>query len=211
MRVLLLGICLALGLTALSVARPLSPVGGHDLVYTAHADVDGDGQSDLVTLQRHPAAVGHIEVRLATGRSLAIRMRSDAPFVPGLTTSGNVNGVRGDELFVDMQHFPTSEVIGVFTYAGGRLRLARKLLAYSSDFPLRYGITCGSAGSKHRVTQYQFQLHVNGGHWRWTRKVTNYAWKGAALRVIARHHVRAIAGHPPPRQVGVHCGQVPAK
>src|SRR5581483_4714069 len=107
MRAVLVGICLAVALTATSAARLLSHIGAHDLVYSAHADVDGDGRSDVVSLRRAPASVGHIDVQLASGRALQIELRSDAPFVPGLATAGNVNGLPGDELFVDIQHFPS--------------------------------------------------------------------------------------------------------
>lgn len=211
MRVALAGICLAVVLTVTSDARPLSHIGEHNLVYSAHADLDGDGHGDLVTLHRQPVTVGHIDVQLATGRALGITLRSDAPFVPGLAATGNVNGVPGDELFVDIQHFPSNEVIGVFTYAGGHLRLAQKLLAFSGDFPIRNGIVCTTAGAKHRITQYQFQLHVIGPHWHWARKVTVYTWKGSALRATSSHPFRFIKGHPPKGQLGVHCGAPPAK
>jgi len=205
------GISLALAFTVTSAARPLSHIGENHLVYSAHADVDGDGRGDLVTMRRQPVTVGHIDVQLATGRALGLTLRSDAPFVPGLAKVGNVNAIPGDELFVDIQHFPSNDVIGVFTYAGGHLRLAQKLLAFSSDFPIHNGIVCATIGGKHRVTQYQFQLHVIGTHWHWARKSTVYTWNGSALRLTSTHAFRFIKGHPPKGQVGVHCGASPAK
>jgi hypothetical protein len=207
----MVGICLAVGLAVTSAARPLSHIGAHSLAYSAHADVDGDGRGDVVTLHRQPAARGHINVQLATGRTLGVNLRSDAPFVPGLASAGNVNGVLGEELFIDIRHFPTHEVIGVFTYSGRHLRLAQQLLAFSSDFPIRNGIVCRTRGNNHRITQYQFQLHVTGTHWHWARKTTLYTWKGAALRRGSTHAFRFISGHPPKDEVGVHCGAPPAK
>jgi hypothetical protein len=211
MRAALAGICLVVGLTVTSVARPLSHIGAHSLVYSAHADLDGDGRADLVTLRRQPATVGHIDVRLASGRALGVKLHSDAPFVPGLASAGDVNGIRGDELFVDVQHFPTHEVIGVFTYAGGHLRLAGQLLAFSSDFPIRNGIVCKTVGNAHRVTQFQFQLHISGTRWHWARKTTLYTWRGSVLRPTSTRPFSFISGHPPKGQVGLHCGAPPAK
>ena len=102
--------------TAAKNKRP-DHIGAHHFVYRARADIDGDGRLDRVFLSRHPAMTGHLAVTLATGRRLALKMQSDAPFVPGLATIGNVNGRRGDELFIDLHHLTTAEIIGVFTFA----------------------------------------------------------------------------------------------
>lgn len=210
-RAALTTIGLVAALCAASAGAKLAHIVKHNLLYSAHADVDGDGRPDLITLRRHPVLVGHLNVRLASGRRLAARMRSDAPFVPGLATAGNVNGIRGEELFVDIQHFAANDVIGVYTYARGRLRLAGTAMAYGSDFPVRNGITCTVRGRRRLIVQHQFQLHVIGPHWRWTRKDTVFVWKGTRLRLAAEHRPRWIKGHPPARQVGVQCGSAPRR
>ncbi len=186
-------------------------IGAHQFVYSAHADVDGDGQLDHIVLTRHPAMTGHLVVTLATGRRLALKMQSDAPFVPGLATTGNVNARRGDELFVDLHHLTTAEVIGVFTFAKGRLGLAGKVFAYGNDLPIHWGVNCATHGTKQVVVDHQFQLHIVGTRWRWTRKDVFFVWRGSALRKTGVHGPMHITGHPPKEQVGVHCGQAPTR
>ena len=196
--------------TAAKSKRP-DHIGAHHFVYRARADIDGDGRLDRVFLSRHPAMTGHLAVTLATGRRLALKMQSDAPFVPGLATIGNVNGRRGDELFIDLHHLTTAEIIGVFTYTRGHLRLAGKVFAYGNDFTIHYGVNCATHGTKQVMIDHEFQLHVIGTHWRWTRKDVFFVWHGSALRRTGATGPRHITGHPPKAQVGVHCGQAPAR
>lgn len=199
--------------TAGAAASKLSHIRAHGLVYSAHADVDGDGRPDLVTLHRHPAQTGHLLVRLATRRRLTAKMSSDAPFVPGLAASGNVNGTRGDELFVDMHHLFTNDVIGIFTYVHGRIRLVGQVLAFGNDYPLRFGVTCTTHGARHVVIDHEFQLHFAGPSLPsfWTRQDTFFRWKGSALRLTAKLGPRRIAKRPPTDQVGIQCGHAPSR
>ena len=198
-------------ISSAAVARRPDHIGAHRFVYSARADIDGDGRLDRVVLTRHPVMTGHLEVRLATGRRLALKMQSDAPFVPGLAATGNVNGRRGEELFVDLHHLTAAEVIGIFTYAKGHLRLAGKVFAYGNDFTVHWGVNCATHGTRRVVIDHEFQLHIVGTHWRWTRKDVFFVWRGSVLHRTGAHGPRHITGHPPKDQVGVHCGHAPTR
>ena len=141
---------------------------------------------------------GHLFITLATGRHLALKMQSDAPFVPGLAAAGNVNGRRGDELFVDLHHLTTAEIIGVFTFAKGHLRLAGKVFAYGNDFPIHWGVDCATHGTKRVMVDHEFQLQIVGTHWRWTRKDVFFVWRGSVLHRTGA--ARPQAHHRPPTQ-----------
>jgi len=175
------------------------------LVYSARADVDGDGRPDRVTLHTG-AAGGRLEVALAYGRVIVVNARSDAPFLPGLVAVGNVDGRPGEELFVDVEHITTDEMIAVYTYAAGGLRLAGTLPAYGEEYGLRFGITCSVRAGRHVITEHEFELQRSR---RWTRRDTVYVWRGAALGRSIRGPAAPIAGAPPASLTGVACGHAP--
>jgi hypothetical protein len=177
------------------------------LVYRARADVDGDGRAEAVTL-RPGSSGGRLEVALASGRALVVRTPSDAPFLPGLVAVGNVDGRRGEELFVDVGHTTTAESIAVYAYAAAHLRLAGTFAAYGEEYGLSFGITCGARAGRRFVTQHEFELQPSQPH-RWTRQDTVYVWRGAALRRSARGRPQPIAGNPPASLTGVQCGHAP--
>jgi hypothetical protein len=180
------------------------------VVYRAHADVNGDGHADLVTLKTGSVKVpGRLNVALASGPRLAVKIPTTAVSLPGLVSAGNVDGRRGAELFVDLLHVTTAEQIGAYTYWHGQLRLAGTFSAYGNDFGIRYGITCATKGSKRLIVEHEFLLSDSKSH-QWTRRDTQYDWHGPALDRIASGHAKAIHGGPPPGLVGVHCGHSPA-
>jgi hypothetical protein len=179
------------------------------VVYRAHANVDGDGRPDLVTLRRTSASAGRLQVALASGRLLSVKTPTDAPWLPGLVATGNVDGRAGEELFVDVTHITTSEAIYVYTYWQGQLRLAGRLSAYGYDYGILSGITCSGDGSKQFVTERNFLLQPSllAGHW--TEQDTQYIWQGPTLKLYATHPARSIHGSPSPTLVGVQCGHTP--
>jgi hypothetical protein len=127
---MMLALVLLLALTAAANAYLAVGIGGSPrLVYHARADVDGEDRSDRITLRTVQAGAsgGRLEVALASGRVLEVRTPSDAPYLPGLVAVANVDGRPGEELFVDVEHITTDEVIAVYTYAGGSLRLGGTL------------------------------------------------------------------------------------
>jgi hypothetical protein len=129
------------------------------VVYRAHADVNGDGRADLVILKTGSvASPGRLEVSLASGPRVSVKIPTDAVYLPGLISVGNVDGRPGAELFVDLVHVTTAEQVGVYTYWHGQLRAAATFSAYGSDFGIRYGITCAANASKHFITQHEFLL-----------------------------------------------------
>ena len=176
------------------------------LVHRAHADLDGDGRADLITLGRASAGHGVITATLATGRRISVTTSTVAVTLPGLATVGNVDGRPGDELFVDSEHISTNEFIGVYTYWKGQLRLARTLPGYSAHPGLWAGMTCSARGSRHFITVHQFVEQRRN----WTRQDTEYVWRGPSLALSATHPSQRISGLPPPALVGLHCGHIPA-
>jgi hypothetical protein len=194
------GAVAALGYGRLVARASTSP----RLVYSALADVDGDGRPDRVTLRT--AAGGRLEVALRSGRVIVVNTHSDAPFLPGLVAVGNVDGRPGEELFVDVEHITTDELIAVYTYAAGGLRLAGTLSAYGEEYGLRSGITCSVRAGSHVITEHEFELQRSR---RWTRRDTVYIWHGAVLRRSIRGQSVPIAGAPPASLTGVACGNAP--
>jgi hypothetical protein len=181
------------------------------LFYRAHTDVDGDGRADSVTLTRGSISTpGRVDVRLASGRRVSVRIATDAVYLPGLVKVGNVNGRPGAELFIDRDHVTTAEAIGIYTYWRGQLRRAGTLSAYGSDYGIRFGITCGARGSTHLVFEHQFWLRTFSPP-RWRQRDTVYLWSGPALRLVRRGAARSITGAPPARLLGVGCGHVPSR
>ena len=177
------------------------------VVYRAQADVDGQGRSGLLTLERISPSRGRLEVTLASGRRLSVNTPTNAVGLPGLVTLGNVDGRSGDELFVDVAHGGTSETINIYTYWRGRLRRAGGFSAYGYDYGILSGITCSARGSKHFITEHTFRLHSLRRYW--TRQDIQYLWRGPALRLSAKHPPHRIQGNPSPALVGVRCGRVP--
>ncbi len=176
------------------------------LVYRAHADVDGDGKPDLITLHRISPGHGLINARLASGPLLSINTSSIAVSLPALSAVGNVDGRPGEELFVDVEHISTNEFIGVYTYWKGQLRHAVTLSGYSAHPGLWAGMTCSAHASRHFISVHQF-VRQPGRYW--TRQDTAYVWNGPSLKLYAKHPARRIPGLPSPSLVGLHCGHSP--
>ena len=149
------------------------------LRYRAHADANGDGRPDLVTLRKTHRGHGLIAVTLASGRRVSVKTSTSAGALPALVAVGNVDGRPGDELFVDVEHISTNEFIGVYTYWQGRLRLAGTLPGYSAHPGLWAGMTCGTRGATHFITVHQFVLGPVSQPRYWTRQDTEYVWHGA--------------------------------
>jgi hypothetical protein len=197
-------------LVQVRVRLPFTNPASQPLFYRAHADVDGDGRPDLITLKQatfgHPG--GQITVMLASGRVLTVKTSTSAVFLPALVTVGNVNGRLGDELFVDVEHISTGDSINIYTYSQRQLRLAGGL-SVSGHAGLFAGITCSAKAGEHFITLHEFVLQPLVGPRYWTRKDTDYVWRGPSLKLYASHPVRRISGTPPPGLVGVRCGHTP--
>ena len=178
--------------------------------YRAHADVDGDGRADLITLQKTHNGHGLIELTLASGRRASVKTSTFAGALPALVAVGNVDGRPGDELFVNVEHISTNELIGVYTYWNGRLRLARTLPGYSAHPGVWAGMTCSAHGTQHFVTVHQFGLGPVSPPRYWTRQDTAYVWRGPTLTLYASHPAQRLAGLPPASLIGLHCGHEPA-
>jgi len=181
------------------------------LRYRAHADVNGDGRADLITLHKTHNGHGLIELTLASGRRASVKTSTFAAALPALVAVGNVDGRPGDELFVDVEHISTDEFIGVYTYWKGRLRLARTLPGYSAHPGLWAGMTCSARGSRHFVTVHQFVLGPVSPPRYWTRQDTEYVWQGPALTLYKRDPGSRLPDLPPASLVGLHCGHEPAR
>ena len=177
------------------------------VVFTAFADVTGDGHRDLVTLRHLSVTKGQLTVTLAPGHRTSITTPTDTAWLPGLVASGDVDGRPGEELFVDVSHVTTAESISVITYWHGRLVKAGTLSAYGYDFGILYGLTCSAEGGRHLITEHGFFLDFRTH--RWTRQDTIYVWDGPRLRRLVRRRSAQIKGQPSPALVGVQCASAP--
>ncbi len=192
------------------VRVPFTSPTAQRLVYRARADVDGDGRRDVITLRKTSRTTGAIDVTLASGRHVSAATRSLAAGRPALVRTGNVNGRPGSELFVELDHTSTSDAIGIYTLANGRLRLAGTLP--TSGHPgLFSGITCGSFHRRPIITLHSFVLRPQTGTPRyWTRTDSRYVWRSSMLVLDHTAVTVRLSGTPPPGLVGVRCGQPPA-
>lgn len=180
------------------------------LRYRAHADVDGDGRPDLITLRKASQHQGGlIRVALASGRRISVKTSMFAVFLPALVAVGDVDGRGGDELFVDVEHISTNEFIGIYTYWKGQLRLAATMPGYSAHPGLWAGMTCSARGVRHFVTVHQFVLTPSSQPHYWTQQDPEYVWQGPALKLYTTGPTRRLTGLPPPGLVGLHCGHPP--
>ena len=178
------------------------------VVYRAHADVNGDGRRDLVTLRRVSSSKGRLTVALAGGGGVSVSTASDAMWLPGLVATGNVDGRPGEELFVDVQHVTTAESISIYTYWHGRLVRAGTLSAYGYDYGVLSGLTCSGQGARPLITEHDF--YIKFGTHQWMRQDTVYEWQGPALKLFVSRPARRIPGQPSPALVGVQCGHLPS-
>jgi hypothetical protein len=178
-------------------------------VYRTHADVNGDGRPDLVTLRKGSFTTpGRLSVALAGGRRLSVKIPTDAVYLPSLLAVGNVDGRRGAELFVDTIHVTTAESVGIFTLWAGKLKLAGTLSAFGEDSGSRFGISCTRRGARHLVIQHDFEQDVAAAGHPWTRRDTTYTWSAGALMLLKHGRAHRIHGTPPSALAGVQCGRV---
>ena len=168
------------------------------VAFRAHADVNGDGRADLVrlvtALDSHSGGLtSRLVVNLAGGRQLALAMPAGAiaDGLPGLVATGEVNGRKGEELFVDVQQdLSATEIviddeIWVITDWNGTLRVAGSLPAFGDVYGTVFGITCSARGSARLVTDHAFFLNRRTN--RGTREDTVYRWSGPAPEIRRLH------------------------
>ena len=196
--ILVSGILVMAGVAAASTSQPR-------LFYRAHVDVTGSGHRSLVTVT-HASSGGRLTVSLGSGHRLSVALPSDAPFLPGLVSAGNVDGRPGAELFVDVLHITTDEEIRILTVWNGHLRSGGQLPAYGEDNGIRFGMTCAATAKRHLVTDHAFTLHFAAHPRYWSRRDTVYAWTGPHLVRIRRGPAVRLSGAPPAGQLGVRCG-----
>lgn len=193
------------------ITLPFTGPGPLRLIYRARTDVDGDGRPDLVTLRKASQHRGGlIEVTLASGRRISVGTATFSAALPALVAVGGVDGRAGSELFVDVEHISTGELMAVYTYWNGQLRLAGRLPGYSAHPGLWAGMTCSNHRSTYFITVHQFVLGAISQPRFWTQQDTTYVWRGPGLKPYASGPTRSLRGLPSPSLVGLHCGHPPS-
>jgi hypothetical protein len=177
------------------------------------ADVTGDGRSDRVLLYGIAARGGgdrsggfglELVAPGATPRRTRVPRSDGRPF---LIRVGNVNGVPGAELVVELDEISSGSTFGLYTDLDGRLQRVGPLLSAGGDSVAREGFACRTGRAPALVQRIMDLRHgpVDGA-WRW--RVITYAWRGQTLarthrgRFVRRGlpHGRAIAA-------GAGCGR----
>ena len=205
------------GSTVCPLAAPnhyLPPRSG--CVSVLQVDVDGDGRPDLVLLYAH---LGHrsfggryaptsftLEVVRASGSVVRARLprpESNA----ALVESGNVNGVPGAELFIQVGRISSGSSADVYTFHDGRLIRGRVTLGWGGDSATQAGFAC-RPGRPPTLIVRSFELQgLENGRWQQTQTV--FAWHGPVLDRIS-HSVTHRRGVPPAAQtaLGTGCGTI---
>lgn len=171
-------------------------------VSVKHADVDGDGRTDLVILYANLSSqmIGSdyvprawtLEVARAAGPVDRIQIeRGDQH--PFLLRMANVNDVAGAEIFLQPDEISSGSPVNIYSYGDGALRRAGQFFA-GGDSADRERFSCETKAPA-RVTQQTMVLlgPTIYGRWRWT--TTTYLWQGPSLK-RARQHTIVRTGLP---------------
>jgi hypothetical protein len=160
-----------------------------------YADVDGDGRLDTAILYaplgtHHVGNAGYaprafwLVVRRAAGGQLRLRIHpteSNQFFLQ----HGNLNGVPGDELIVQVARISSNTDAVIYTDAGDRLKREPVTLDFSGDSASKGGFTC-RAGPRPGVIQHTYDLLGSRTSSPWRDTTTTYAWHGPTLRRVGR-------------------------
>ncbi|HYB28226.1 MAG TPA: hypothetical protein VEF89_16545 [Solirubrobacteraceae bacterium] len=172
------------------------------------ADVDGDGQPDLLLLYTRPGVKGLIyhftlKVYRASGGVLTTQLpEEDIPATFELLR--NVNGRPGAEIFIHTDHISTSEELAIYTWDGTTLQRAGTFAYDGYDIgEVQFGITCHAPKT---IVQYEFSTTTPTASQRvWKELTTTFSWFGPTLKRGATATSTFNAANPPARLVGVGC------
>lgn len=200
------------------LARPnryLPPRSG--CISAVRVDVDGDGRPDLVIVYAHLTRREYDGEFTTTGFTLAVirprggTVRTRLPASEDNATIveyGNVNGVPGDELIIQISQISSGSAGVIYTFHDGRLIRLPILIGWGGDSGTKAGFAC-RAGHPPRLILRSFELGDGGEYGSWQVTTTVYAWHGATLRRIARgtttHHGVPAAAQ---TSLGGGCGTV---
>ena len=182
------------------------------------ADVDGDGDRDLVLLYAHLSHRHSGDLYAPTGFTLELDRASEGIVraqIPkpiednaSLVLAGNVNGVPGVELFIQFQQISSGSAAWIYTFHAGQLIRLSVPLAWGGDSATKAGFSCDTRAQPPTLTTRSFELQgTENGRWRLTRMI--YTWHGATLKLTSRRDIERI-GLPPKKQtsLGVGCGNI---
>jgi hypothetical protein len=163
------------------------------------ADIDGDGRPDLVLLYARPitgagaslkAYPETLKVVRAEGGTIQARLKPTTP-APGLIAVDNVNGRRGDALFVATNWTSSGPEVLIYSFLAGNLVDSGATLNVGGDSADRFGINCMRT-PRPEIIQHDYSLIGPNIYGRWRLTTYTYIWSGATLRRIGRataiHH-----------------------
>lgn len=213
--------CVVVGLSALGAgagaAAPKYPI----VVQKTRVDLDGDGDT------APGDTPGRAEILQTAQYSWALRVHVKSNVLttpletpeesrqPRLVAVGNVNGRRGDELFVNLEtardSIPGGQPILLYTYYHGQLVQAdsgsTQLGVGDGSGPgVTYGVGCRSHGNQHLVVSREYESSFITGHPGWSERDLFYGWRHGHLHYLGRTGVHRITGAP---RNTLTCGHTP--
>jgi hypothetical protein len=200
---------------ALAPANPYLPRRA-GCVSVRRADVEGDRKPDLVVLY---ASLGKqrvdgdylprswtLETGPSPGQMTRIQVASSG-MNPFLLRLGNVNGVPGDEIFLQPTEISSGSPVDVYSFAGHRLHEAGVFSA-GGDSATRERFFCQPKPTPRIIYETMSSVGMTiYSDWRWT--ATTYLWHGGTL--VRGHPVTFLRRGLPalgPRAFGQGCGQL---
>ena len=192
-------------------AAPANPylTGSAGCLSMREADVDGDGQPDLVLLYTHPIVKGfdyHFTLKVyRAGGGILTAQLPEADIPAAFKLLRNVNGRPGVEIFIHTGHISTSEEAVIYTFNGAALQRAGTFAYDGYDIgEVQFGITCHAPKT---IVQYEFSTNTPGpaAGRIWKELATTLSWHGAALKTGATTTTTFRGANPPARLVGVGC------
>jgi hypothetical protein len=202
-------------------SRFLPPRSG--CVTAMHADVTGDGRTDLVLVYSRlnrvssgyvggppiwrryfGATQAFLMIVLPDGTRISARINGVKAVT--IVAVGHVNSDPGSEIFLQTFHISSGSDAVAYGLSHGLLVPAGATLAYGGDSGLQAGFTCSTTGKPHLVQR----TFVLGSRYGWSMETNvTYSWNGPKLVQIAKRSFKR-RGWPArsEAEVGSGCGPV---
>ncbi|HYB29396.1 MAG TPA: hypothetical protein VEF89_22485 [Solirubrobacteraceae bacterium] len=173
------------------------------------ADVDGDGQPDLVLLYTHPGVrLGnyHFTLKLFRASGGIVTVQLPAGDIPAsFLLLRNVNVRPGVEIFIHTVHISTNEGMALYTWNGTTLQRAGTFSYDGYELStVQFGVVCHAPKT---IMAYEFSTNkpLPASQRVWKEFATTLRWVGPALTPGPTVTATFKAANPPAGLVGVRC------
>ena len=182
-------------------------------------DLDGDGKSDVVSLERLGGERWELRVDLASGGSVAAPLEVTDFTEPQVVGATDTDGDGDDEVFVNVvdhvYHGGTTSVLGLYALRDGGLERVRDAGGRPLDMPVGgvsnfgEGVECRDAGGVSEIRLLRIDSATSARS-RWVEQA--YRWRGDELKLVRTDRGtlrRKGAGDPRVlRFYELHCGRL---